>query len=121
MKKNLLVLAIVAGMSVNGRAQVTVDTRAYQPFTFREIISPYLMYKQAFEQAEDKMMFYFEKADDAIKKGRYSLAITYLKRCSELNKRFRGNLCNQKDIDNVIKFCEEEIRKQQQQTTKQGN
>ena len=115
MKNMFLIFVCFIGISMDGRAQYHVDTSGIQPYTFEETISPYLLYKQAYERAEEIMMGYFEKADAAIERGRYSLAITYLKKCSELNKRFKGNLYPQKDLDKWIQACEEAEKKQQQQ------
>ena len=106
MKKLLFFLCLLISVSSNAQYD-------YEPLTFGEMLTPLLIYKQAFERAEEQFNYNFSKAHESIEKGNFSLAKTYLNQCQQLNNRFDGSFCSSKDLSQWIDYCDNQIKYQQ--------
>ncbi len=102
MKKIILFLTLLS--SIPSNAQYVIEN-TFKPLSFREMVAPYLIYKQAYEQAVEQIVNYFSKAKECMEKGNFSLAKTYLCHCQQLNNRYNGEICSSNDLSQLVDYC----------------
>lgn len=104
----LLCFIVFINIASSTSAQYIIEN-SFRPFSFQELLGPVETYNRAYNEASGKLETYFEKAQDAIEKGNYTLAKSYLNRCIELNNQFRGNLCSNKDLIEWVNYCDKQL------------
>ena len=88
---------------------IVVDTSNFKPIDMSLPMSILNSYKNSFDQAVYQFDQYLQIALNYKSKGDYSNAILYLNRCKQLNNRFKGNLCDYRDINRIIEQCNNEL------------
>jgi TPR repeat protein len=117
MKKLGFFLLLLSFSSLNAQ----VINSVYKAQTYDELAAPIREATRALNDAEDKLVTYYEKAISAIKNQDYSLAKLYIDKCYELNRRFNGNLCSQEDLNKLSDYYQQQCLNSVIAGAKQGN
>lgn len=120
MKKVILTTIALVSLTSSVQAQYVIGS-TFQPMSLERMMVPYLMYKQAQDEAIAKINSYIDKYSEAFYNGNYRLAKYYLESCVQLNNRFEGTLIKSKTLKEAIDQCDELIKQQDEQQAQLRN